>query len=654
MLRVNLGALVVYDGRECTVIEANASAARLRQIVGGHDAWIDVPSAAAAGLLRLTTEPAPAEATPSGVFTNEELADARQREFHLLEVRNGLDAHDSSRPGMSASLLTERRAAKAKELRVSTRTLSNWDRAYTDGGLHALIDRRGAAGTAKRRTVSDEVHLVVVDVLESTTFDSTLTDTMLINKVRALMTVRYPGLPIPSHQTLRRVFDDYDPQRRRTGKATTRRSEANRPQRGPHPLVATYPGQYVEIDSTPANVLCAMDDGKPGRPALTIALDIATRSRIGLSVLATTSGHAHADLLARILLPRRYRHSLPPAMRLADSVVLPAEDMVLLDARQAGAIAMPYIRPETITTDRGNDYLSSTFVSGCAQFGISIAQAPPYSPTFKPHVERTMRTIDDQFFKTLPGYVGNSVANRGREAEITSSGLLTIAEFADLFEQWLVLVWQNRPNDGLRDRSMPGRPLTPNQMYAAMFDASAGIPVPIDEGTYISLMPIERRTIQAQGIMVRNIAYWSDGLLPWVGRKCPTTKDGKWEIHYDPMDDERVWAAEPKTGRWIECISTVHAHTSLPFGSSLRKLRDMPSGDPDIGNKWAQAEYAKRSRKNGARKAGNDVTLLRQRAGEPRPTPVPPAPPAIPLDAPPTPGEFTIAGTRRTTDDQRR
>src|ERR1700728_1846318 len=118
MLRVNLGALVVYDGRECTVIEANASAARLRQIVGGHDAWIDVPSAAAAGLLRLTTEPAPAEATPSGVFTNEELADARQREFHLLEVRNGLDAHDSSRPGMSASLLTERRAAKAKELRV--------------------------------------------------------------------------------------------------------------------------------------------------------------------------------------------------------------------------------------------------------------------------------------------------------------------------------------------------------------------------------------------------------------------------------------------------------------------------------------------------------------------------------------------------------
>jgi putative transposase len=652
MLRVDLGALVVYDGQECTVIEANASVARLRQLVGGHDTWIDVPSAAAAGLLRPISEPAPADATPSGVFTSEELAGARQREFHLLEVRNGLDAPDLSRPGMCASSLTERRAAKARELGVSTRTLSNWDRAYTDGGLHALIDRRGAAGGAKRRSLSDEVHLVIVEVLESTTFDSTLTDTMLANKVRALMTVRYPGLPIPSHQTLRRVFDDYDPQRRRTGKATTRRSEANRPRRGPHPITATYPGQYVEIDSTPANVLCVMDDGKPGRPALTIALDIATRSIVGFSVLATTSGHAHADLLARILLPRRYRQSLPPAMLLADSVILPAQDMVLLDGRQAGAIAMPYIRPETITTDRGKDYLSSTFVSGCAQFGISIAQAPPYSPTFKPHVERTMRTIDDQFFKTLPGYVGNSVANRGRQTEIACSGMLTIAEFADLFEQWLVLVWLNRPNDGLRDRSMPGRSLTPNQMYAAMFDASAGIPVPIDEGTYISLMPIERRTIQAQGITVRNIAYWSERLLPWIGRKCPTTKDGKWEIRYDPMDDERVWVADPEAGRWIECISTVLAHTSLPFGSSLRKLREMPPGNPDIGNEWAQAEYAKRSRKNAVRRAGNDVTVLRQRAGEPRPAPLPPAAPVIPLDAPPTPGEFTIVGRKEATDDQ--
>ena len=103
MLRVKLGALVVYDGQECTVIEANASAARLRQMVGGHDVWIDVPSAAAAGLLRLISEPAPAEATPSGVFTSEELVGARQRELHLLEVRNGPDPPDPSRPAMCAS-----------------------------------------------------------------------------------------------------------------------------------------------------------------------------------------------------------------------------------------------------------------------------------------------------------------------------------------------------------------------------------------------------------------------------------------------------------------------------------------------------------------------------------------------------------------------
>lgn len=114
MLRVDLGALVIYDSQECIVIEANASVARLRQLAGGHDTWIDVPSAAAAGLLRLISQPAPADATPSGVFTSEQLAGARQRELHLLEVRNGLDTPDLSRPGMCASSLTERRAAKAR------------------------------------------------------------------------------------------------------------------------------------------------------------------------------------------------------------------------------------------------------------------------------------------------------------------------------------------------------------------------------------------------------------------------------------------------------------------------------------------------------------------------------------------------------------
>ena len=214
-------------------------------------------------------------------------------------------------------------------------------------------------------------------------------------------------------------------------------------------------------------------------------------------------------------------------------------------------------------------------VWGCAQFGISIAQAPPYSPTFKPHVERTMRTINNQFFKTLPGYVGNSVANRGRETEIASSGLLTIAEFADLFEQWLVLVWQNRPNDGLRDRSMPGRSLTPNQMYAAMFDAKCRHP-----GTYRRRhlhLPHADRTPHHPGAghhgpRTSPIGCGQTAALGWP-RKCPTTKGGKWEIRYDPMDDERVWVADPETGQWIECISTVLAHTSLPFDSSLRKLR---------------------------------------------------------------------------------
>ena len=62
-----------------------------------------------------------------------------------------------------------------------------------------------------------------------------------------------------------------------TGSASTRRSLAGRPEGMFGSLPAAAPGEVVQIDSTPLDVLVLLDDGVPGRVELTGMIDVATR-----------------------------------------------------------------------------------------------------------------------------------------------------------------------------------------------------------------------------------------------------------------------------------------------------------------------------------------------------------------------------------------
>ncbi|UPW04844.1 Mu transposase C-terminal domain-containing protein [Rhodococcus pyridinivorans] len=584
------------------------------------------------------TDDKPAE---FAAFTAEEVERVRWWEPHLNEVLYGVSDPDDDtlapRPGYDDPSKMKRRELKAQELaaagiHVTVRTLGRKEKQYLAHGVHGLIDRRTTARTTAGPNVDHRVSEAVIAVLEDTLTDSTVSVATLINRVRARLHVRHPqeDIAMPSARTLRRLIDAYDTRGLARGKATTRRSAGNRPDRSPAPISATAPGQVVEIDSTPVNVLCLMPDGKVARPVLTVAMDVATRSILGFSMVPTgASGVEHADLLARILRPRQCRPGAPEWMRLDASDVLPHEQMIALDERQQGALAVPYIVPESITTDRGKDYLGPTFVSACRHFGISVQQAPPQSPTYKTHIERLLGSVDTLWMQKQPGYLGSNPTPRGT---ISHDGLLTLRELVDSFEQWWVRVWQNRPHDGLRDRDVPSRKFTPNQMYAAMFDASAGIPVPIDEHTYIALMPAHRRVLQpGTGFKINNLTYRSDEIQPLMTMR-PGAKDGKWEVHCDPYDPDRAWVAHPETGRWIECVSESYRLDVYPFASALRSLRRTAEARGDVQDEWAEQTLANRptglSRKRAARTKA--VAEQRTRDNEPRPAPIAaPTPPHL-------------------------
>jgi putative transposase len=175
---------------------------------------------------------------------------------------------------------------------------------------------------------------------------------------------------MPARTTFYRLIDALATGRHTFGSAVTRRQTANRPQGMFTPTHAARPGEQVQVDSTPIDVLVLLDNGVPVRADLTIAVDIATRTIDA------------ALLLARMLVPEPMRPGWSTALRMSTSR-LPHSRLVDIDARMELAAARPVIVPDTIVIDGGKVFISDTFTRACERLGVSIQRARPRTPTDK-------------------------------------------------------------------------------------------------------------------------------------------------------------------------------------------------------------------------------------------------------------------------------
>ena len=218
----------------------------------------------------------------------------------------------------------------------------------------------------------------------------------------------------------------------------TRRQTANRPQGVFTPSFAARPGEQVQIDSTPIDVMVLLDNGVPVRADLTIVVDIATRT-ICAAVLRPVGTKAvdAALLLARMLVPEPMRPGWSAALRMSASV-LPHVRLLDVDARMELAAAKPVIVPDSIVIDGGKVFVSDTFTRACDRLGVSVQRARPHTPTDKPVVEATFGAINTLFCQHVASYTGSSTMLRG--ADVT--GAWALAELQELLDEWLLAGWQ--------------------------------------------------------------------------------------------------------------------------------------------------------------------------------------------------------------------
>jgi transposase InsO family protein len=223
------------------------------------------------------------------------------------------------------------------------------------------------------------------------------------------------------------------------------------------PTSASRPGEQVQIDSTPIDVMVLLEDGVPGRADLMIAVDIATRT-ICAAVLCPVDTKADdaALLLAKMVVPEPMRPHWNASLRLASSRI-PHERLVSIDARMREAAARPVIVPDTVVIDRGRVFVSEVFVRACERLGISVQPARPRTPTDKGVVESTLGSIRTLLAQHVASYTGADPTWRGRDVEAQWS----IEQLQELLDESLIVGWQHRPHDALRDPHAPDRARSP-------------------------------------------------------------------------------------------------------------------------------------------------------------------------------------------------
>lgn len=494
-------------------------------------------------------------------------------EAHIAEVVYGLrpDAPAGTRPrpqyDPERTSLTERERAKAAELSsegktVPASTVKHRRQRWEAYGLPGLADGRLSRRRRPSGRTDSRVVAAMAEAIGETEDASSRTTGFTIWRTKEILArAGYDG-PVPTDRTLYRLFGTLAHGRHVTGPASTRRSLAGRPGGMFGSVAAAAPGEVVQIDSTPLDVLVLLDDGVPGRVELTAMIDVATRV-VPAAVLRPTTKDVDASvLLARAMTPEPVRPGWPEALKMAHSV-LPYERLLDIDSRLEQAAARPVIVPSTVVIDHGAAFISAGFRSACRHLGISVQPAHLGSGNEKGHVERFLGSAASLFCQFASGYAGRSPDRRGRHVE--DQPLWSVAELQELLDEWLVAFWLNRPNDGLRDPEHPGRAFTPNEKYAALIEASGYLPVALSADDYTEMLPAEWRRVNAYGIRLARRTYDSEELNPLRLQPSGISEHGnRWEVRHDPYDISKVHVRGPDG--WITVFWKHLDRAPLPFG----------------------------------------------------------------------------------------
>ena len=306
-------------------------------------------------------------------------------------------------------------------------------------------------------------------------------------------------------------------------------------------LEAAHPLAVVQMDHTLLDVMLVDDESRLsiGRPWITVAFDVATRMVLGFYLSLDPPG------------------ALAAGQCLARAVMKKTSWLLRLGLAQTEWPAWGL--PDTIHLDNAKEFRGEMLGRACAQYGIEIMWRPVARPNWGGHIERYMLAFA-QKLKELPGATfGNPEARGGYDSE--GKAALTLTELERYLALFICDTYHRRVHSAL------GRSPLEAWNRAILGDATCigiGLPryVSDPERFFIDLLPFEERSVNAYGVLIDGIHYYSDVLRPLINARLP----GKYRVRCrhlfrrDPRDISRVYF-------WDEDNGTYHV---IPFRNTGR------------------------------------------------------------------------------------
>jgi hypothetical protein len=498
-------------------------------------------------------------------------------ERHIVEVLRGVppQAPAGTRPkpeyDPAVVPLTRREQAKAAELTAAGRpvtasAIAKRRRRYQARGVAGMADHRAGRPATAHGQADPAVVEAMRQAIAEAEQESSRTATYLFWRTGQILEAAHGrgAVELPSQRSLYRLLGKLSAGKHTTGSARTRRSLADRPGGPFSETDAWAPGEIMQMDSTPLDVLVRLDDGVTGRVDLTGMIDVATRTVTAAVLRPTTKSVDASVLLARTVTPEPMRPGWADALAMSRSA-LPWQRLLGIDARLEHAAARPVIVPETIIVDQGKVFVSRNFRSSCNFLGVNFQPVHDASGWEKGHIERMLGSVGTLFAQFVAGYTGFNAERRGRGT--AGQAVWSLPELQELLDEWIVAAWQHRPHDGLRDPAHPGRMFSPNQKYAALVETAGYVPVALSAGDYVELLPAAWRAINAYGVKINYRTYDDEALNPLRHQRSGVRhRNDLWEIHFDPYDVSRVWVRDHWRGGWITLFWKQLHRVAAPFG----------------------------------------------------------------------------------------
>ncbi|MFI5705310.1 integrase [Streptomyces xanthochromogenes] len=351
------GHKIRFEGQVRGVLEVTAQAAVVEDAEAPHRvvALLDLFEAADFEVL---FQPERMPLPPVGLleaFPPEAVKQALWWEGHILEVLHGIAPGGAPatepRPGYGpGSSVTSRERVKAAELAVAghdvaAKTIATRRRRYQEHGLVGLADRRPVRRRAEFGSIPEAVVEAMRKAIREGVDTSTRNGAYLIWRTGEIL--RESGgepVELPARRTLYRLLAKLTKGTHATGSAVTRRSKAHGAAAPFGELTVSAPGEVMQIDSTPLDVMVRLDNGVLGKVELTGMIDVATRTLSAAVLRPTTKSVDASVLLARTVTPELMRPGWVEALKMSRSV-LPHRRLLTLDERLEHAAAKPVIVP---------------------------------------------------------------------------------------------------------------------------------------------------------------------------------------------------------------------------------------------------------------------------------------------------------------------